>query len=142
MTTDPKGTSAPQRSAGRGLLWVALGLVVLSVVLCIVQYSLGRLMIPWYLPGLTTLAALLVLVSLLRWRTVVRIVLFLLLAALAGMEWHFLLSAARLPDYAGPGTSRKDAAAVSDHAGLRRSLHRRRLARRRARALIFYRGRW
>jgi hypothetical protein len=103
MATLTSTTPATERSAGRRQLWAGLILALLSIVAVVVQIMVLKiLVVPWHVPVLASLAALLVLLALAQRLTVTRIVALLLLTALAGFEWLFLVSHARLPDYAGP----------------------------------------
>jgi FtsH-binding integral membrane protein len=118
-----------------------LGLAVLGVVAYVVQISLQRLMLPWYMPTLASLGAVLIFVSLLERRTVWRVFALVAVVVLAGAEVAFLY-AVRLPAYAGPvavgrpfpafETKRAAGAAFSqvDLAGDQKSV------------LVFFRGRW
>src|SRR5438874_7913496 len=91
----------PDRSRGRLLLLLGLGLAVLGVVAYVVQISLQRLMLPWYMPALALLGIVLVVMSLWQRRTVWRVLALLAVVLLAGAELA-VLHAMRLPPYAGP----------------------------------------
>jgi hypothetical protein len=93
--------AAPHRFRGRLLLLLGLGLAVLGVVAYVVQISLERLIIPWYMPALASLGVVLVVVSLLERRTVWRVLALLAVMLLTGAELAFLY-AVRLPPYTGP----------------------------------------
>ena len=93
---------ATGRSAGRAAFWLGLGIAVLGLALVVAQFNLKLLFVPWYLPVLGTLGALLLLGSVARRRSVVRILAFGLIAVLAAFEWLFLVSLAKLPAYEGP----------------------------------------
>src|SRR2546430_14179579 len=101
MSTHLANSPVQERSAGRGYLWLGIGLSVLGVALVVLQYSLHQLIIPWYMPALTTLGVLLLLGSLARRRSVTRIVALVLIFALAGFQW-FILLYSKLPSYEGP----------------------------------------
>jgi hypothetical protein len=103
MTTvsPPPTVAAPAR--GRLFFWAGIGLAVLGMVLNVLQFfALKLLIVPWYLPVLTTLGALLLLVSVVQRRTIVRLLALGLLAVFAGSQWFFLVSLAKLPAYEGP----------------------------------------
>jgi hypothetical protein len=80
-----------------------LGLIVpvLGVIAYVVQFSMQRLTIPWYMPIAATLGVLLVLASLVQARSVWRVLALLFVVLIAGAEWSFLY-AMRLPRYDGP----------------------------------------
>jgi hypothetical protein len=141
MTSSVPSTTAS--ATGRGFLWAGLGLAVLAIALCVGQFMvLKQLVVPWYLPALTTAGALLLLVAALRRRSVTRIVAFVLIAALAGFEWHFLVNMTTLPEYAGPAktgqplpafqTTLADGSSFSDDS-LRDGVPT---------VMVFFRGRW
>jgi hypothetical protein len=133
--------SAPNHVRGRRYLLLGLGLAVLGVAAYVVQLSLGRLVIPWYMPALASLGVVLVTMSVFESRTTWRIVALSAVVLLAGAEWAMLF-AMRLPPYAGPisvgqpfpavETTRADGTpfAQSDLAGGRKNV------------LVFFRGRW
>jgi len=93
-------TLSPSR--GRPFLWLGLVLCLVGFPLAMVLVNLNVLIIPWYVPALSTLGALLILVSFVKRRTVVRGVLLVLTIAFAALEWHFIAVDLKLPDYAGP----------------------------------------
>src|SRR5688500_10351089 len=101
MTSSITAPEKP-RAIGRRYLWAGLGLCLLGFGLVFLQYRLRHLIVPWYLPGLTTLGAGLVLYAVTRRVTVIRVLAFGLLAVLAGIQWYFLGSLMRLPGYEGP----------------------------------------
>jgi hypothetical protein len=107
-----------------------------------VQLAFGRTDTPWYAPVLATLGAVLVLLALRRRRNAWRALALAAVASVAGFEWWFLLSHARLPAYAGPvsagGTFPEFRAARADGTPFTRAD----LGGDRATALVFFRGRW
>jgi FtsH-binding integral membrane protein len=94
-------SSVPHRFRGRLLLLLGLGLAVLGVVAYVVQISLERLIIPWYMPALASLGVVLVVMSLMERRTVWRVLALLTVLLLTGAELAFFY-AVRLPPYTGP----------------------------------------
>lgn len=97
------GTTTEQpRSSGRKFLWLGVGAAVLGPLAYTGQLIAHKLVTPWYVPALGTLAVGLVIVSLTYRRTVWRVLALVLVALLAAAEWHFLVKDAVLPDYAGP----------------------------------------
>jgi hypothetical protein len=137
-------TTAPpaKRSAGRGLLWAGIGLSLLGVALCVAQYSLGYLIVPWYLPVLTTLGALLLLCAAARRLTVTRVVVFGLLAAFAGLQWLFFLSHSTLPPYEGPARQGEKLPAFRTTLASGRPFTEEDLRDGTNSVLVFFRGRW
>ena len=94
-------TPATHRSRGRLFLLLGLGLAVLGVVAYLVQFSLQRLTVPWYMPALAVVGAVLVAASLWEKRTVWRVLALAAVVLLGGFEL-FVLNAMRLPPYTGP----------------------------------------
>jgi hypothetical protein len=107
-----------------------------------VQYSLGHLIEPWYLPVLTTLGALLLLWSLARRVTVVRVAALGLLAALAAFQWLVLVSFSQLPPYEGPARQGEKLPAFHTTLADGRPFTDRDLQDGTNRVLVFNRGRW
>ena len=91
----------PARSRGRLLMLAGLGLAALGVVAFAIQLSLGRLMLPWYMPAAALLGVALVVASLWERRTIWRVLALVVVLLLAGFEL-LALNALRLPPYAGP----------------------------------------
>jgi hypothetical protein len=96
----PSPPAAP-KSRGRLLLWAGVLAALLGLVLYALQLRAAVLVTPWYAPALAVLGTGLILLSLLRRRTVWRGAALLLLAALTLGECWFLYSYASLPDYSG-----------------------------------------
>jgi hypothetical protein len=78
-----------------------LGLAVLGVAAYAIQLSLGRLMLPWYMPAAALVGVACVVASLWKRRTVWRALALVVIVLLAGLEL-LALFAMRLPPYAGP----------------------------------------
>jgi hypothetical protein len=122
-------------------LWAGIVLAAAAIGLVVLQYRLGILIVPWYVAVLTAGGAVLVTWSLTRRVGIVRIVVLVLLIALAGFESLALMSG-KLPKYAGPAEAGKalppfrttlaDGSTFSD-ADLRDG---------QGRVLTFFRGRW
>jgi hypothetical protein len=94
-------TNTPPRSSGRLLLLTGLVLPVLGIVGYVIQFSLQRLMLPWYLPAAALLGVALVVASLWKRRTVWRVLALVMVMLLAGLEL-LALNELRLPPYTGP----------------------------------------
>lgn len=135
-------TSAANLPTGRGFFWAGIGLCLLGFVAPVIQYSLKFMLVPWYMPTLTMLAAALLVMSLFRRRTVVRIMTLVLIVVLAGLEWYFLVVLARLPDYQGPARAGQTIPEFHTTLADGRSFTNRDLARGTPHVLVFFRGRW
>ena len=142
MANDSTLLPEKSRSKGRGLLWMSIGLCLLAVALVVAQYSLGQLIVPWYLPTLTTLAVFLLVWSLAARFTVVRAVVLGLVAILAGLQWLVLGVFAKLPDYDGPAQVGKPIPAFETALANGRPFTQRNLQDGESSVLVFFRGRW
>lgn len=139
---DATPSSTTTRAGGRGLLWTGLALPLAAIALVIAQYSAQLLIVPWYAPLLTTLAAGLLAWSLMRRRSATRVVALALVAVLAGLEWHFLLSSSRLPAYDGPVQVGQTMPAFSVKTAHGQTFSDRDLHKELRSVLVFFRGRW
>src|SRR5687768_12805363 len=104
MEASVSTVSPPQvnRSRGRGLFWLGIAACLLGLGLAALLMAMKVLREPWYAPILATLGALLLLASLVKRFTIVRLVALVLVTVLACFQWFALLALARLPEYQGP----------------------------------------
>jgi hypothetical protein len=138
---DTSVPATPSRSPGRFFLPLGLALPFLGIAGYVAQVYLQRLTTPWYMPSLSTLGVVLVIMALCEARSVWRVLALLLVLLLAGAEWTILLTA-KLPAYTGPialgkafpafATTRADGAPFTerDFEGDQNNV------------LVFFRGRW
>lgn len=91
-------TRSSPPAPGRGHLLAGVGAALFGLGLYAAQFRVGWLFVPWYAPGLATLGALLVALAVARRPGVLRLVVLLLVTALAGLEWFFLGALMKLPD--------------------------------------------
>jgi hypothetical protein len=143
MATETTTRTAEARSLGRGNLWAGIGLCVLAFALVAVQIAaLKLLFVPWYFPALTTLGFLLVVLSLGKRASVTRFIVLVLVGALAGFQWFFLVSVAKLPTYAGPATAGAKAPTFQTAFADGRPFSDKDLQDGTPTVLTFFRGRW
>jgi hypothetical protein len=142
MTTISPVPPATARSTGRAYFWAGLGTCLLGVALTAVQFSLKFLFVPWYMPALATLGALLLLVAVARRRSVVRIMALLLVAAFAAFQWFFLVSVMKLPAYEGPAQPGRPFPAFHATFAGDKPFTEADLRDGSQRAMVFFRGRW
>lgn len=140
MSTTTPGK--PLEHPGRSTVWFGLILGFLGPALYLAQLKAGRLVVPWYLPVLGTVGALLVLASLGRRRSVGRILLFALFGFLAFGEWFFLLSLSKLPNYSGPVAVGKPFPAFATTWADGTPFTEANLPGDRDTIMVFYRGHW
>src|SRR4051812_44113142 len=95
-------TPRAERSRGRAYLWAGIAASLVGLPLLFLQLALKGLFVPWYSPVLATAGAALVLVSVARRTTIPRVAALVLVGAFAGLQWFFLASMMKLPEYAGP----------------------------------------
>ena len=142
MATATAPSPVIERSRGRGYLWLGIILAILAIVLGVAQYSFALLVVPWQVPIVTTLGVMLLLVSISRRRTVTRIIVLVLITALAGLEWYFLLSFSRLPNYRGPAQAGVKLPAFQTTLADGRTFTDKDLQDGTPRVMTFFRGRW
>jgi hypothetical protein len=142
MATTSTTSSVSERSAGRGYFWMGLVICLLALGLVVAQYSLGQFIVPWYLPILTTLGAFLILLSMLRRASLVRIAAFGVILLVAGFQWYFLVSLSRLPAYEGPARAGRALPAFQTTLADGRPFTEKDLQDGKRSIMVFFRGRW
>lgn len=140
LMNEPQAASMVQRP-GRGGILLGFALAVLGVATYVVQFNLHRFSVPWYLPITGTLASLLLFGSLLRRRSLWRVLAFVLVLALAAGEWGFILMT-RLPAYTGPVAVGKPFPAFSTLRADGTPFTERDLGGDQNTVFVFFRGRW
>ena len=133
---------APAAFAGRASFWAGLGLCVLGFGVAVLQYSLKLLVVPWYLPALTTLGAALLLHSVLQRASGIRVLALVLVTALAAFEWFFMGVLMRLTPYDGPARAGAPIPAFRTTLADGRPFSDADLRDGRPSVLVFFRGRW
>jgi hypothetical protein len=143
MSAEVAKPSLPDRSRGRTYLWGGIVMCLLGIVAMFVQFGvLRQLIVPWYLPILASLGALLALWSVTYRVTVVRIVVLVLVGGLAGLEWYFLAIGAKLPAYEGPARIGEKIPAFTTTLAKGEAFTDENLRDGNRRVLVFFRGRW
>ncbi len=141
--TSPAAASSPvpRRYPGRRWLLVGIGLAFLGIVGYVVQMSLERLVMPWYLPASGTLAIVLAAFSLWQARSVWRWLGLVFVLLVAGADWFLMLST-RLPEYTGPVEIGKPMPAFETARADGTSFTQRDLNGDQNSVLVSFRGRW
>jgi hypothetical protein len=142
MVTGTTTSVSTARASGRGYFLAAIGLSVLGLAACWLQFGLRQLFVPWYLPVLTTLGVVLLLVALGRRRTVTRMIALVLIAGFTGLQWYFLVSLAKLPDYAGPARAGTPVPTFQTTLANGRPFTNQDLQDGTSTVMTFFRGRW
>jgi hypothetical protein len=142
MTTVTVPPSVQQRSYGRGYFWAGIGSCLLGMALVVAQFSLKYLFVPWYCPVLASLGAILLLVAVVRRRTIPRVAGLVLIAALAGFQWYALVWLMKLPEYEGPARAGKPMPAFNASFVNGQSFTDADLRDGSRHVLVFFRGRW
>jgi hypothetical protein len=106
-----------------------------------VQISLQRLMLPWYMPALALLGVVLVVMSLWQRRTLWRVLALLAVVLLAGAELA-VLYAMRLPPYLGPIAEGRPFPAFEAKQAEGTPFTENNLTGDQHQVLVFFRGRW
>jgi hypothetical protein len=138
----PTTSPSKERSQGRAYFWAGIGACLLGLALVAVQFGLKYLFVPWYSPMLFTLGAVLVFLSVVRRRSVLRIVALVLVTVLAGLEWYVLVSMIKLPDYTGPAQPGKKLPHFQAVLANGRPFTESDLSDGSRRVMTFFRGRW
>jgi hypothetical protein len=118
-----------------------LGLGALGVAAFAIQLSLGRLMLPWYMPAAALLGAACVAASLRERRTAWRAVALVVVMLLASLEC-MALYAMRLPPYRGPIAVGRPFPAFEARRADGTPFTQGDLIGDRHHAMVFFRGRW
>ena len=142
MNTVSATPLAPPRPQGRACFWAGLAACLIGLAVAVAQFSLKQLFVPWYAPALATLGALLLFVAVVRRPGIVRIAALLLVAGLAGLEWFFLVSFLKLPDYEGPAQAGRPFPAFSSTHADGQPFTDANLRDGSRHAMVFFRGRW
>jgi len=123
--------------------WLGVVCALAGVALYVVQLLVvGRADTPWYAPALATVGAVLVAASVRSGPSAGRSLVLLLMLAVAGFEWWFLLGYARLPAYEGPVRAGQEFPEFHTARADGSPFTRADLVGDRATALVFFRGRW
>jgi hypothetical protein len=136
----------PMQKDGRTRSWpfflAGLLLFLLGPGIYFVQVSMHNLTMPWHVPILATLGVALMALSIGKRRGIVRSIGLVFFIILCGLEWFFLLSLTKTPDYVGPAQPGRPipefATAYADGS----PFTHKDLEDGRRTALIFFRGRW
>lgn len=118
-----------------------LGLAVLGVAAYAVQLSLGRLMMPWYMPAAALIGVALVAASLSKFKSLWRmlaLVVVLLLAAFELTAFYLV----RLPPYTGPIAAGRPFPAFEAKRADGTPFTQNELIGDQNHVLVFFRGRW
>jgi hypothetical protein len=142
MQTTTQSPPARQ-STGRLYFWLGLVAPFLGFGILLVQFLVAKIFkTPWYLPVFGTAGVLLVVLALVRKRSIWRIAGLVVVCLLAFGEWFLVAGGLKLPSYTGPvaagtafpafSTARADGTAFTQDS-LRSDKNT---------ALVFFRGRW
>lgn len=142
MATDVTTPSSEPRSRARSYFWAGLAACLLGPPLIVAQFSLNYLVVPWYSPVLASLGAILLLVAVVRRRSIPRVVALVLVGAFAGLQWYALGSLMKLPSYEGPAQAGKTLPTFSTVLADGRPFTEADLQDGTRRVLVFFRGRW
>jgi hypothetical protein len=134
-------TPSTARPRGRLLVLLGLGLPAVGIAAYAVQLWLRRLSVPWYMPALAGIGAVLVAVSLREKRTAWRVLALIVVVLLGGFE-VMALNAMRLPPYSGPVAVGRPFPAFEARLADGTPFTQADLVGDRHTAMVFFRGRW
>jgi hypothetical protein len=118
-----------------------LAVPVLGIAAYVIQLSLERLKVPWYMPAAALLGVALMIASLWKRRTLWRVLALVVVVLLAGFEL-MVLNEMRLPPYVGPLAEGHPFPAFEARRADGTPFTRNDLIGDRHQALVFFRGRW
>ena len=118
-----------------------LAVSVLGIAAYVIQLSLERLKLPWYMPAAALLGVALMIASLWKRRTLWRVLALVVVVLLAGFEL-MVLNEMRLPPYVGPIAEGHPFPAFEARRADGTPFTRNDLIGDRHQALVFFRGRW
>jgi hypothetical protein len=140
--TKPETVSTASRRRRWPLFFFGFLLFLVGPAIYAVQISIGQLVMPWYLPVLFSVGLLLMFVSFLQRRGVLRGIALVLFALLCGFQWYLALVATKTPLYTGPaipgGKLPAFAAALADGTSFTSAD----VEKGTPTVLLFFRGRW
>ena len=142
MTAPPITASVDLRSRGRGYFWTGIAACLLGPVLMAAQIALKYLGVPWYSPILATLGALLIVAAVVQRRSIPRLIVLMLVAVFAGLQWYFLGVLMKLPDYSGPARAGAAIPAFRSTFADGRPFTEADLSDGSRHVMVFFRGRW
>lgn len=142
MTSEFQILPQTDRPLGRGNFLAGIGVCLLGVALLVLQYRLKELIVPWYVPALTTLGVLLIFSSVAQRWSVIRILFLILIVVLAGFEWYFVVSFSKLPNYVGPARIGHQFPAFQTTLANGRPFTDKDLQDGTPSVMVFFRGRW
>ncbi|MFO0960807.1 MAG: hypothetical protein U0800_25785 [Isosphaeraceae bacterium] len=129
------------RPRGSSLMLLGPALAALGIAAYAVQLAFHRLAVPWYMPSLAFLGAILAGASLRERRSAWRILSLVVLSALGGFQ-VLALQAMRLPSYSGPIAVGKPFPAFEARLADGSPFTQAGLIGDRDTAMVFFRGRW
>jgi hypothetical protein len=143
MENHPTGTVTAARPTRHWPLFL-LGvlLFVAGPAIYAVEFQMKHLKTPWYAPIMATAGVLLMAVSVIQRRGILRIVGLVLFALLCGLEWLTLLVGMATPSYSGPAQAGKKVPAFATALADGKAFTDKDLEDGKHTVLLFFRGRW
>jgi hypothetical protein len=121
----------------------------LAILLCLVgpviygvRFGQHHLETPWYVPVLTSIGVLFMVVSVWQRRGVLRSVVLVLFVFVCWFEWYFVVVATKTPQYAGPAIPGHKVPTFATTLANGTAFTSKDLEAGKSTVLIFYRGRW
>ena len=114
----------------------------LGIIIYVVQMATKHLVVPWHVPILGTIGVLLMLMSVIERRGILRIIGLLIFIALAGLEWWTLLIGSKVAPYTGPAHQGEKLPAFAATFADGRPFNQETLQEGTPTVLVFFRGHW
>jgi hypothetical protein len=108
----------------------------------VVEFQMKHLKTPWYVPIMATVGVLLMAVSVIQRRGILRIVGLVLFAVVCGFQWLMLLVGVATPSYTGPAQAGKKMPAFATALADGKAFTDKDLEDGKPTVLLFFRGRW
>jgi hypothetical protein len=134
-----KTSASPQRWP---FLFFGILLCLLGPIIYGVRFGQYHLETPWYVPALTTVGVLFMVVSVWQRRGVLRSVVLVLFILVCCFEWFFVVVVAKTPLYTGPALPGHKMPTFATTLADGKTFTNKDLEAGTSTVLIFYRGRW
>jgi hypothetical protein len=135
-------TAVAKRRPGRALLWLGMLVALAGLAIYIVLFNAKVLVTPWYAPILASIGVALLLLALVRARSIWRWAALVLFTFFAAAQWLMLLVVLATPAYTGPVKAGQPFPEFSATLADGSSFTQNDLKGDQNTAMVFYRGWW
>jgi len=143
MEQQPATATVTESAPARRRPYFLLGMLIffLGMIIYAVQIATKHLVAPWHVPILGTIGVLLMVVSVVQRRGVLRIIGLVLFVVMAGMEW-FMMVGSTLAPYTGPAKTGEKLPAFTATLAEGSPFTNSNLQEGKPTVLVFFRGHW